>query len=155
MTSRNRRRTLWAKWSMGTVLTLPATSKLRVDMSSILKIARPSLGEYTITRIIGGVHIFAAEGFRTEWAAGIIQHPSTVTVLEIPGPLVEPHADWMWMLHEASPTTAEVPDNLYYPFDVSSQRKIAEMEGNFSMVFQNTSAVAVFVFTAGRTLIKL
>ena len=155
-----RRRTIWATWTTGAV-NITAGAIVRVSLRTLVQAARPGLGEYTITRSIGNVQWFdesnnAPTNQRGEVYAGMITAPAKVTVSEIPAPFTDTEADWMWWRGSTIPRTdRDIPNWLDWQFDIRSQRKQRELERDWSLVMQNTSAVALEVGVNGRTLLKL
>ena len=148
------RRTIWARWRIEQQ-TLAATADARVGLNTLIKMDRPGLGEYTITRTIGLVQFMATSGTRTPCGIGMITAPATVSVTQIPKPLVDFHADWMWWKSFICPATADRPNFLLFEFDLGGQRKQRELERDWSMVLRNNGTVNCDFAIGGMSLLKL
>ena len=87
--------------------------------------------------------------------AGMIVAPATVTVAEIPDPLGEPHADWMYYRAGGIGLLTQTPSVFHWEFDLGGQRKQRELERDWNLVLNNVGPAACDFLIGGRSLLLL
>ena len=154
----NRRRTIWAPFNASDIA-MPAVGTILVNLGTLIDVARPGLGEYTITRTIGSI-VWNRDGV-TETArapvfAGLVTGQRTDNVTSLSDPFNEGDASWLWWKGGLLPRPDfEIPNWIEWSFDALAQRRQPDMQRQNYMMLSNRGIDNVIVSVYGRVLLKL
>ncbi len=160
--ARRRRKMLWAPFGIG-LQTLAASAAVGVDLVSLIRIAVPSIANYTVVRILGscGAAPTASPGSPKFFDAGIIV---TSQAAFDAGAFPDPVADdvsWLWFGNIVwdSQLVREFAAGSFtesfsvLPIDAKSKRKVPQADNTVIFVIRNRQAVAADFFIEGRMLL--
>ena len=166
----SRRPLMWARWQVAEQAVGTGSEVAFNLLSSYESDYSRNVAEVTVTRILGSISV-SSSGVdsltQSMVGVGIIivgQAAFDVGVSALPFPLIENHADWMYMgvvfcsnhKHESSATPTFTNEGSSRDFDVKGQRKLHEQEEVLCLSIRNSSssAGAIRVRGFGSILLK-
>ena len=144
----------WGRFATPFV-SIAVASRARVELTSLIKVAMPSVNNFTVQRIVGTMTLLnsslVAFGSCT---LGIMQNTNRVTVTDVSQPDAD-DASWMYWWGGMVPTQGLAPGWLQLNVDNRSQRKLPELEQVLNLVVENTGTTTLNFACHGRILLGL
>lgn len=153
------RKLVWARTGPTAAVKSAGANSVRVDLLSAFQTSYGAqLLGCTVMRIRGSwMYVSAVGDIKQPMVAGIRVFDEAGNIALTPGPITDPHADWMY--YEANmPWITQVAGTTYAGmtnFDVRSRRKIEELGNGLAMVFEDTATLARDMWYQASVLLAL